>query len=131
MTDSQKIQNIWQERFNLAEDEADLTPEQQQVIAQVKKYKRNKNHEEDSLNRIFSQSDLESCLPKQKNGKQPGTDLLCNEALKNGGQTLGIALLMLFNFIWHFEIIPSNWKTAIMNPRYKKTQGQTYKTTDQ
>ena len=97
-----------------------MTPEQQQIIIQVKKFKKNKNHEYDRINRTFNQPDLEDCLPKQKDGKSPGSDLLLNEALKNGGEMLLKALLMLFNLIWHYEIIPTKWKIAMMNPRYKK-----------
>jgi hypothetical protein len=97
-----------------------LTPDQHQIITEVKKFKKNKHHEHNNINRYFSQPDLEACLPKQKDGKAPGSDLLLNEALKNGGELLQKALLMLFNLVWLYEIIPTKWKIAIMNPRHKK-----------
>ena len=79
-----------------------------------------RTQEDYPLNRAIETDETEEALQKHKNNKEPGTDLITNEALKNGGSILVQALTMLLNYIWMYEQIPHSWKLAMMNPRYKK-----------
>lgn len=59
-------------------------------------------------------------IRKLKNRKAPGTDGICNELLKYGGQCLNQKIVELFQKILKDRQIPDEWRTSITVPIYKK-----------
>lgn len=63
---------------------------------------------------------IKDAISSSKNNKSPGTDMITNEILKNGGECLDKSILSLFNRIICLEKIPSEWNKGIIVPIFKK-----------
>lgn len=55
-----------------------------------------------------------------KNNKAPGSDTICAEMLKQGGEDLWRRMHKLVAKIWADETIPEDWNVGIICPLYKK-----------
>ena len=64
-------------------------------------------------------NELDKALQKSKNGKSAGPDLICNEMLKYGGESLHLAILALFNSILRDGKYPDKWKDSFITPIHK------------
>ena len=71
------------------------------------------------FNQSFTKIDLKNAICRLKNNKSSSFDLICNEMLKIGIDTLSEPLLLLFNTIHESGIYPSQWKKDIMQPLHK------------
>eukprot|EP00456_Euglypha_rotunda_P002259 TRINITY_DN1043_c0_g1_i22.p1 TRINITY_DN1043_c0_g1~~TRINITY_DN1043_c0_g1_i22.p1 ORF type:complete len:190 (+),score=3.25 TRINITY_DN1043_c0_g1_i22:121-690(+) len=58
-------------------------------------------------------------LKRAGNGKAAGDDGCMNELLKEGGEGMKEALLVLFQKIWQEEKIPVDWARGVIVPIYK------------
>lgn len=59
-----------------------------------------------------------------KNQKAPGEDGITGELLKNMGNEITEYIYLLVKEIWVKEVIPEDWKTAIICPIYKNGDRQ-------
>ena len=54
-----------------------------------------------------------------KSGKAAGICGIAPEMLKAGGPRMIEALRIVFNIVWRTEVVPSDWKKAVIIPIYK------------
>ena len=71
------------------------------------------------LDHDINLKEVQSVLNKAKCGKSAGPDLVTNEMLKFGGNTLHVAIVHLFNIIIKCGEYPEKWKTSIITPIHK------------
>lgn len=72
-----------------------------------------------------SKAEIEKAIHCLKNRKAPGHDGIFAESLKAGGGVVVDALCDLFAEMWQTESFPSDWKTGIITPVYKKSDPKT------
>ncbi|KAA3670290.1 uncharacterized protein DEA37_0004806, partial [Paragonimus westermani] len=63
--------------------------------------------------------ELQRAIGQLRNGKAAGEDGLPGEILKNGGPALERALLQLVHSIWEHEVMPQDFKDALIVPLFK------------
>ena len=68
----------------------------------------------ESLNDVFSITELDKIITNCKNGKATGIDRIPNEVLKN--KNVKALLLLLFNACFLNDIVPHKWLQAIVYP---------------
>ena len=73
-----------------------------------------------SRDRPIEDQEPDQAISNTKLGKSPGSDGVLPEVVVYGGYRLRASLLTLFNIIWVTEIIPPEWKDAIINIFFKK-----------
>ena len=74
---------------------------------------------EGDLGYTITPNELDKALQKYKNGKSAGPDLICNEMLKYGGESLHLAILALFNSILRDGKYPDKWKDSFITHIHK------------
>eukprot|EP00795_Rhopilema_esculentum_P008434 gene8434-biopygen9492 len=65
-------------------------------------------------------SEIEKAMKEVKEKKAPGEDQIMIEMLKAGGEVLKKKMKELFNEVIRTEIVPSEWKNAIITLIFKK-----------
>ena len=68
----------------------------------------------------FNLAELATALGKAKRGKVPGRDGVTSEMLSHLGPVAMEKLLRLYNRTWHKGLLPTDWRTAVIIPIYKK-----------
>lgn len=68
----------------------------------------------------FLTDEVGAIVRQLKNNKAMGTDLICNEQIKNGGEVLIKNLTILFNAILLHKEIPTDWKKSNIILLFKK-----------
>lgn len=71
------------------------------------------------FNKSFTKVDLKLAVFRLKKNKSSAGDLICNEMLKAGIDSLSEPLLVLFNSIHNSSIFPTQWKSDILQPLHK------------
>lgn len=66
-----------------------------------------------------SYEEFHNALNRLKNGKSPGYDSLPSEVYKYGGKNIKTRLFELVLQIWDAEIVPQDWKDALISKLYK------------
>ncbi|PZC85177.1 hypothetical protein B5X24_HaOG202362 [Helicoverpa armigera] len=66
-----------------------------------------------------SYEEFHNALNRLKNGKSPGYDSLPSEVYKYGGKNIKTRLFELVLHIWDAEIVPQDWKDALISKLYK------------
>lgn len=64
--------------------------------------------------------EVENAIKELKNNKAPGEDSVPSELIKAGGARLAKEIHKLILNIWEKEVIPNEWKEAIVIPIHKK-----------
>ena len=64
-------------------------------------------------------TEIKNTLKKAKIGKSAGPDMISNEMLKFGGDTLHLAINHLFNIIMCSGKYPEKWKLSLITPIHK------------
>ena len=64
--------------------------------------------------------ELEKALKETRTGKAPGQDGIPSEVMKKGGQALKAQLLDLYNACWQKQLLPQDFKDALIVTIYKK-----------
>lgn len=64
--------------------------------------------------------EIKESINRMKNNKAPGIDEIPLETIKHGGEELIENLHQLIVIIWDTEIMPNEWRTAVICPVYKK-----------
>ncbi|MEW8546047.1 MAG: reverse transcriptase family protein [Candidatus Thiodiazotropha sp.] len=77
------------------------------------------NNFQELLDTDISEHELGSILTNLKKLKAPGWDLIQNEHILYGGNTLRLILLKLYNSIMKLEMVPESWKKGLIIPIYK------------
>ena len=67
----------------------------------------------------FTCSEIKKGIRKLKNGKKEGSDLILNEFIKTGSQTMTLTLVKLFNKILQCGKFPSVWNHSLISSIYK------------
>lgn len=67
-----------------------------------------------------SYEETREAILKLKNGKAAGSDGVPGELLKYGGDVLWNVIHELIVHVWNHEVIPDEWKLAVIVPIYKK-----------
>ena len=75
--------------------------------------------ENSSLNRLFSQEEVKTCLRKLKNNKACGIDQVINEFLKAAEDKMLDVFTKFFNVILSSGVVPTEWSIGIVRPLYK------------
>jgi hypothetical protein len=65
-------------------------------------------------------SEVKDAISSLKNNKVPGDDNLAAELFKAGGDALAQKLYELISRVWSDETLPSEWKTGVICPIFKK-----------
>jgi hypothetical protein len=78
-----------------------------------------KQNSDGPLDHCFDIKELESVFKCIKSGKSAGPDLVTNEMIKFGGNTLHLAVIHLFNIILKSGQYPESWKCSIITPIHK------------
>lgn len=103
-----------------ADADADVTREVYAIAERQNDY-------DDILDTPILMSELKHVIRTLPNGKTPGSDGICYEHVKWGGDTLQYHMLLLFNAIMTEEQIPESFKIAIKIPipkgRKKQARG--------
>jgi hypothetical protein len=60
-------------------------------------------------------SEIKKGIHKLKNGKKEGPDLILNEFIKTGSQTMTLTLVKLFNKILQCGKFPSVWNHSLIS----------------
>jgi len=68
----------------------------------------------------LSIEDVLESISNCKNNKSPGSDMITNELLKNGGNAMASSLFKLFKRLSILECIPDQWNEGIIVPIFKK-----------
>ena len=76
---------------------------------------------DNSLNVVhFNSSDIYCIINKLNVTSSPGPDGICPTLLKNLRHVICYPLSIMFNLIFNFEELPSEWKQATVKPIFKK-----------
>jgi len=67
-----------------------------------------------------SYEETREAILKLKNGKAAGSDGVAGELLKYGGDVLWNVIHELIVYVWNHEVIPDEWRLAVIIPIYKK-----------
>jgi hypothetical protein len=67
-----------------------------------------------------SEAEVEKALKSLKNGKAAGCDGINAEMLKAGGGVLVKWIHRLISKIWQDEMVPDDWRKAVVVPLFKK-----------
>ncbi|KAL4103226.1 hypothetical protein QTP88_018603 [Uroleucon formosanum] len=67
-----------------------------------------------------NRAEIESIIKSLKNYKAAGEDRICAELLKLGGPSLTDGIFNLISMIWRIEEIPTDWRTSVICPIFKK-----------
>jgi hypothetical protein len=67
----------------------------------------------------FTCFEIKKGIRKLKNGKKEGPDLILNEFIKTGSQTMTLTLVKLFNKILQCGKFPSVWNHSLISSIYK------------
>jgi hypothetical protein len=67
-----------------------------------------------------SASEAEFAIGKLKRHKSPDVDLIPEELIRAGGETLCSEIHKLIKLIWNTEELPHQWKVSIVVPIHKK-----------
>ena len=124
-----KIKKVWVERFEPS-PHPPPSPQNQQFQDKVrdknKVFAKNKDYDKGGkkfmphLNGPIVIEETKQARTKAETGKSPSDDGILNEMLKRGGLRLLISLTLLLNVLWALEITPSQWKSIIISPVYKR-----------
>jgi hypothetical protein len=66
----------------------------------------------------FTCAEIKKGIRKLKNGKKEGSDLILNEFIKTGSQTMTLTLVKLFNKILQCGKFPSVWNHSLISSIY-------------
>lgn len=113
LADPDKIKERWREYFQNLLNPTPIANEDQQAEAFVIPQD-NISIEPPTLDEV------REAVKRQKSNKSPGIDGIAAELLKEGGPQLLATLHQLICSIWEEEVIPDDWKKAIICPIYKK-----------
>jgi exonuclease III len=69
---------------------------------------------------VPSEADVERAIERLKNGKAAGCDRINAEMLKAGGGVLVKWVHRLIRKIWQDEVVPEDWRKAVIVPLHKK-----------
>ena len=67
----------------------------------------------------FTCFEIKKGIRKLKNGEKEGPDLILNEFIKTGSQTMTLTLVKLFNKILQCGKFPSVWNHSLISSIYK------------
>ena len=90
--------------------------EEEELISFVNQ---NKNEFISELDDSFSDSDVMQAIKSLKNGKSSSFDIVTNEMLKHGANSLSRPLAVFFNAVFNSNLYPSQWKLDILGPLHK------------
>ncbi|GFS18863.1 RNA-directed DNA polymerase from mobile element jockey [Elysia marginata] len=82
------------------------------------------DQEKDSMNKTFTQHELDRAIKNLKLEKSSGEDGVTNEITQHLEKNMKKKLLQLYNTTWTAENIPQTQKEAIMIPIYKQGKGE-------
>ena len=71
------------------------------------------------LDKPFCSEELKNALKRLKNNKASSFDQVCNEMLKNSGQAMENALLLIFNTCLSHSLVASEWRKDLLQPLFK------------
>jgi len=113
LTDRSKILERWADHFQsvLNQDSSFDT----QVLSEIPQWP-----SADNLDDPPSAAEIQRALKQTSSGKSPGIDGIPPEVLKHGGPCLIDHLHKLFTSIWEQEIIPQDFKDALVVHIYKR-----------
>ena len=116
-TDSNDLSHIspdsWIDHFqNLQKaDKEELDSNQTNICEE-----RHDDNLQNELNRVITETELNSIISKLKNRKSPGNDRIRNEMIKCSFPILKYVLLKLFNIIFQSGIFPKSWCGGLISP---------------
>ena len=67
-----------------------------------------------------TEEEISSALSQLKMGKAPGPDRMQAETLRLGGAATVCWLKSLFDHIWSYEVVPTDWRNQVIIPVHKK-----------
>ena len=90
-----------------------------EMADQFNLYMKSRSHENDTINRPFTMTEINQQIRNLKNNKSPGPDEIPNELLKSAGTNLTTSILNLMNWMWTHEVIPDALKVLDVKTIYK------------
>ena len=113
LTEDTEIMNRWREYFqelldSNVSDKHNILQHSDSIV------------EDTNVEEFATQQELGETIRKLKNGKAPGHDKLTTEMFKHMGEPGTKMLLNIYTRTWMEEIIPHDWKIALIVPVHKK-----------
>ena len=113
LTDKKDITEHWKEHFKNLLNQQDTTDENATSKLCVRPTM-------DKLSVNITMGELEKAPKETRTGKAPGLDGIPSEVKKKGGLALKSQLLDLYNACWQKQLLPQDFKDALIVTIYKK-----------
>jgi len=70
----------------------------------------------EELEKIPTYEEVTKCIKNLKNGKAAGSDQICGELLKYGGERVYERIYNLLKRVWEEEMMPAEWRLGMITP---------------
>ena len=123
LTDTREIQHRYQEYYKDLLQNRQVCEEYKNHAGEVDSIfelnMKNKEHDEEELNHLFSIEELECVIKQMKRNKCPGNDDVASEIIMNAGKELKKNMLDMYNWFFKNEVLPEDLTKIIIKSLYK------------